>query len=124
MTSFSQAAESRLLRRILFLPAYRATRNIPKDFNPWADILKAFVSHCIERYGREEVKSWYFEVWNEPDNHDIWLKDASTFMALYDYFEDAIHSVDEKIKVGGPAVKQWEGAEKIYREFLEHCARA
>ena len=34
MTSFSQAAESRLLRRILFLPAYRATRNIPKDFNP------------------------------------------------------------------------------------------
>lgn len=54
------------------------------------------------------MKSWYFEVWNEPDNHDIWLKDASTFMALYDYFEDAIHSVDEKIKVGGPAVKQWE----------------
>ena len=96
---------------------------IPKDFNLWADILKAFVSHCIERYGREEVQSWYFEVWNEPDNHEIWLKDASTFMALYDYFEDAIHSVDEKIKVGGPAVKQWEGAEKIYREFLEHCAR-
>ena len=108
-----------------FIPSCAQSKDyyIPKDFNLWSDILKAFVTHCIERYGREEVQKWYFEIWNEPDNHEKWLKDSSTLMAFYDYFEDAIHSVDSKIKVGGPAVKQWEGAEKIYLEFLEHCAR-
>lgn len=95
---------------------------IPKDYNLWAEVLQLFVRHCIERYGLDEVRKWYFEIWNEPDNHEKWLHDSSTLMAFYDYFEYAIHSVDDQLKVGGPAVKQWEGAEKIYREFLEHCA--
>lgn len=55
-----------------FIPSCAQSEDyyIPKDFNLWADILKAFVNHCIDRYGREEVQKWYFEIWNEPDNHE------------------------------------------------------
>lgn len=96
---------------------------IPKDFKLWGEILREFVIHLQDRYGKEEVEQWYFEVWNEPDNHQAWVDDPSSFLALYDYCEHAIHSVNPKIKVGGPAVKQGEGAMKIFRAFLDHCSK-
>ncbi len=96
---------------------------IPKDFKLWEEVLREFVLHLQDRYGKKEVEQWYFEVWNEPDNHPFWVEDPSTFLALYDYFEHAIHSVNPRIKVGGPAVKQGEGARKIFRTFLDHCSK-
>ncbi|BBW96337.1 hypothetical protein GsuE55_11700 [Geobacillus subterraneus] len=40
----------------------------PKDYNKWRDLIVAVVSHFIERYGIEEVRTWLFEVWNEPES--------------------------------------------------------
>ena len=94
---------------------------IPKDYHLWAQTLTAFVGHLQDRYGKEEIRNWYFEVWNEPDNHALWVENPETFFALYDYTEAAIHQADEKIKVGGPATKQWEGAYSIFDKFLHHC---
>ena len=45
----------------------------PKDYDKWYDLIKALTEHFTERYGAEEVKTWYFEVWNEP-NHHAFLK--------------------------------------------------
>ena len=98
-------------------------RFLPSDYRMWWQILKAFTEHLQERYGAEEIEKWYFEVWNEPDNRKEWVEDSSTFLALYDYMEDAIHRVNPRLKVGGPAVKQGEKGMKIYREFLEHCSK-
>ena len=39
----------------------------PKDFKKWGDFIRAFVTHLRERYGDAEVRTWYFEVWNEPN---------------------------------------------------------
>ncbi len=39
----------------------------PKDYNKWAELVYQWVRHSIERYGKQEVESWYWEVWNEPD---------------------------------------------------------
>ncbi|MDR2534505.1 MAG: hypothetical protein LBD29_00555 [Treponema sp.] len=94
---------------------------LPKDFNLWEKIIAAYARHWIERYGIEEVRRWYFEVWNEPDNHQEWVDDPSSFFALYDYFESALHGVDPELKAGGPAVKQWEGGKSIFKAFLAHC---
>ena len=33
----------------------------------WAALVDAFVRHVQQRYGKAEVKSWFFEVWNEPN---------------------------------------------------------
>lgn len=95
---------------------------IPNDFNMWGEILKEFIIHVQGRYGTNEVEDWYFEVWNEPDNRQGWVDDPSTFLALYDYMEHAIHSVNPNLKVGGPATKQWDEGYDIFKAFLEHCA--
>ncbi len=96
---------------------------IPKDFKLWRQLLEDFVRHLEERYGRAEVEQWYFEVWNEPDNQQFWVDDPTSFFALYDYMEAAVHAVNPRIKVGGPAVKQEDGAFRIYQMFLQHCTR-
>ena len=31
------------------------------------DLVEEFMKHCINRYGLQEVETWYFEVWNEPE---------------------------------------------------------
>ena len=44
-----------------------ASNNPPKDYAVWGELIRKFTEHLVERYGREEVSTWYFEVWNEPD---------------------------------------------------------
>lgn len=39
----------------------------PKDWQEWGDYIRAFIRFLLDRYGAEEVESWWFEVWNEPD---------------------------------------------------------
>jgi xylan 1,4-beta-xylosidase len=94
---------------------------LPKNFRLWEEVIDAFVRHWIERYGLDEVRQWYFEIWNEPDNHEEWHTNPTPFFALYDYFEYAIHRIDDKLKAGGPAVKQWDEGKRIFKAFLEHC---
>jgi len=46
---------------------YRPNISEPKDYAKWDAFMTAFAKHLIERYGIDEVASWYFEVWNEPN---------------------------------------------------------
>ncbi|MBQ3478675.1 MAG: beta-xylosidase, partial [Clostridia bacterium] len=46
---------------------YRPNIVPPADYAAWRDYLQAFVRFLIHRYGAEEVRTWLFEVWNEPD---------------------------------------------------------
>ncbi|QQO10984.1 GH39 family glycosyl hydrolase [Breznakiella homolactica] len=94
---------------------------LPKTFALWEAVTEAFVKHWINRYGIDEVREWYFEICNEPEQYPLWNEDPSSFFALYDYFEHAIHRIDTRLKVGGPAVKQWEDGQRLYKAFLRHC---
>jgi xylan 1,4-beta-xylosidase len=94
---------------------------MPKNLGLWEEIIENFVNHLISRYGLEEVRAWYFEIYNEPEQYPLWNSDPSSFFALYDYFESAIHRVDKNLKAGGPAVKQWEDGIRLFRTFLAHC---
>lgn len=86
----------------------------PEDWDKWHDLLSAFTKNLIDEFGVEEVRTWYFEVWNEPDG---WKQnDIQTFYKLYDVFVDAVTSVDSKLKVGGPACYH----ESFLKNFLEH----
>src|SRR5271165_973126 len=38
----------------------------------WHNLVDAFIHHLEERYGRDEVRTWYFEVWNEPNLSGFW----------------------------------------------------
>lgn len=92
----------------------------PKDYNKWADLIKALVSHFTERYGAEEVKTWYFEVWNEPNLKDgFWSSTQDEYFKLYKYTAEAVKSINQDYKVGGPATA---GAAWV-PETIEFCAK-
>ena len=89
----------------------------PKDYALWDGMMTAFAKHLIERYGIDEVSSWYFEVWNEP-NIGFWAgrPEQSTYFTLYDHTARALKAVSPRLRVGGPSTAQgaWVG------EFLKH----
>lgn len=55
----------------------------------------------------DEVSTWKFEVWNEP-NLDFWsgTPKQSTYWTLYDHTARAIESVSQRLQVGGPTTAQ------------------
>jgi len=84
----------------------------------WKQLIDAFARHLIARYGLEEVRSWYFEVWNEPNLSGFFqYGDQEAYLALYGVTARALKAVDTKLRVGGPATA---GAAWV-PEFLAYC---
>jgi len=87
----------------------------------WRDLTAAFVRHLEERYGRDEVRTWYFEVWNEPNLAGFWEgADQRAYFELYDSTSKSIKSIDPGLRVGGPATA---GAAWV-SEFLAHVKQS
>jgi xylan 1,4-beta-xylosidase len=83
----------------------------------WHDLINAFVRHLEKHYGKIEVRTWYFEVWNEPNLSGFWEGgDQKAYFELYDVTARTIKSVDGKLRVGGPSTA---GAAWV-PEFLAH----
>ena len=97
---------------------YKPLPSPPKDPAKWAALMDAFTRHLVERYGRAEVESWYFEVWNEP-NIDFWngKPQLETYLSFYDTTAKAVKAVNAKIRIGGPSTAQAAWADK----FIAHC---
>jgi xylan 1,4-beta-xylosidase len=91
-----------------------------KDYNKWAELVFHWTKHCVEKYGRAEVDSWYWEVWNEA-NIGYWRGTPEEFRKLHDYAVDAVRRALPTAKVGGPDTAGSGG--KFTRDFLEHCLR-
>jgi xylan 1,4-beta-xylosidase len=95
----------------------------PKDFEKWRELVFQWVKHCIARYGVEEVNSWYWEVWNEPDI-EYWQGTPDEYNRLYDFAVDGVKRAAPRARVGGPATTGPASpkAAAFLRQFLEHCA--
>ncbi|WP_395335400.1 beta-xylosidase [Novosphingobium sp. BL-8H] len=86
----------------------------------WRDLIHAFVTHIRARYGAEEVRSWYFELWNEPNLDGFWEgADQGAYFSLYADTVRTIKAIDPRLRVGGPATA---GAAWV-PEFLAYAAR-
>jgi xylan 1,4-beta-xylosidase len=96
----------------------------PKDYDKWRELVTQWVRHSVERYGRAEVESWYWEVWNEPDIA-YWSGTPEELRKLYDYAADGVKRALPTARVGGPHMTGPLGArtQQLLREFLEHCVR-
>ena len=79
----------------------------PADLHAWANLLTALCRHWLERYGAQEVRRWYFEIWNEPDLRAFWNGTRSQYFALYAVSVRAIKAVDAALRVGGPATSNF-----------------
>jgi xylan 1,4-beta-xylosidase len=73
----------------------------PKDMNRWLALLEAFFKHIINRYSLMEVRTWYFEFWNEPEVRSFWSGTEEEFFKLYENSYKRIKSIDSEIKLGG-----------------------
>ena len=56
----------------------------PRDYKKWAELVYQWVRHAVDRYGRAEVETWYWEVWNEP-NIFYWRGTPEEYHRLYDH---------------------------------------
>ena len=92
----------------------------PKDYKKWEELIRNLTQHFTDRYGVEEVKTWYFEVWNEPNlSPGFWSGTQEEYFKLYEYTARVIKSVNSAYKVGGPATA---GAAWV-PETIEFCAK-
>ncbi|HVT97312.1 MAG TPA: hypothetical protein VHE33_07365 [Acidobacteriaceae bacterium] len=100
-----------------------ASNNPPKDYKKWGDLAKAVTAHLVERYGREQVQKWDFEVWNEPDI-DYWHGSREDYFRLYDYAVAGVRAAFPAARVGGPATTgpSSQRAADFLKAFLDHVA--
>lgn len=113
-----------LLRRsseTIFL--WRGNISPPADQNKWDKLVQAFIRHCMNRYGVEEVKKWYFEVWNEPDLSGVcWAGTREEYFRFYESTAHAIKRICPELRVGGPALGYgsiWNDA--WAEQFMTYC---
>jgi xylan 1,4-beta-xylosidase len=91
----------------------------PKDYGKWSELIYQWVKHSVARYGRKEVESWYWEVWNEPDGSYLNAPDPKhEYFKMYDYAADAVKRALPTARFGGPHTA---GAGRFMDDFLRHC---
>jgi xylan 1,4-beta-xylosidase len=103
---------------------YTGWAHPPRDYAKWSELVYQWVRHSVEKYGRAEVESWWWEVWNEPDI-GYWQSTPEEFFKLYDYAAAGLKRALPTARIGGPHVTGPNGArtQKFLRDFLEHCLR-
>jgi xylan 1,4-beta-xylosidase len=93
----------------------------PSCYEKWSRLIKATVRHWLKRYGADEVTSWLFEVWNEPNLTVFWENaDMDEYFKLYDVTARAVKDCDARLRIGGPAICGVDD-ERWLRSFLEYC---
>lgn len=90
----------------------------PKSNEAWADFIRKFVVHLVDRYGLARVKTWPFEVWNEANLPFFWSGKQADYFEMYKATAVAIKSVDENLLIGGPATARAEWLPA----FAAYCA--
>ena len=95
----------------------------PTDYKKWGQLVYEWVRHSVARYGEDEVKSWWWEVWNEP-NIGYWRGTQEEYFKLYDYAADGVKRALPEARIGGPSTTgpRWDKAASYLENFLKHCA--
>lgn len=85
--------------------AWQGNITPPADPNAWTQLVEAFASHCVARYGAPEVAQWYFEVWNEPDYTDVsWTGTEQQFFRFYAETARALRRAYPAARICGPSI--------------------
>ena len=104
---------------------YRGNVSVDRNnFGKWHDLVKAFTQHVVDRYGINEVLTWYFEVWNEPNltgTGGFFHGTKSDYFRLYKESANAVKSVDSHLKIGGPATSNFIADGRHDGEILDHA---
>ncbi len=97
----------------------------PKSLQEWAALVSATVEHLLSRYGLEEVGSWFFCVWNQPDTPER-LYGFSSNEAFYRFYQatfNAVKGCSPVLSFGTPPTFYIyaDGYKNWYLDFLVWC---
>jgi xylan 1,4-beta-xylosidase len=79
----------------------------PTDYDRWAELVERTVANFVDRYGIEEVRTWYFEVWNEPNLGPFFRGARGEYFRLYAATARVLKKIDPGLRVGGPATSNF-----------------
>lgn len=97
---------------------YKPCISLPKSDEAWCEHIRAFLQALIHHFGAREVRSWYFEVWNEPDlTTPFFAGTQEDYFHLYEITARTLKEVDPELRVGGPSTS----ASKWVESFVAFC---
>ena len=93
---------------------YKGGTSPPADWSKWNKFITQFAQLLVDRYSAAVVRTWLFEVWNEPNCGFYAVYDCcgaacgnfTAYFELYSNTAHAIKAVDSQLQVGGPATAQ------------------
>lgn len=92
----------------------------PADFEKWAKICVNIIRHYNEGWNNGfhyNIKYW--EIWNEPENKNMWRGTHEQFFSLFEITAKAIKKHDASLKVGGPGAIGESG--EFVEKLLGYC---
>lgn len=104
---------------------YKGYISKPSSYETWDWLIETFAEHLIERYGLDEVRQWFFEVWNEPNlggpesTNGFWAESEEEYYNLYKHTALALKKADSRLKVGGPATSN----NSWIPQFVDFCRK-
>lgn len=103
---------------------WQANGSPPTDYDKWYFLVKETVKHLSDRYGTDEVKTWYFEVWNEPNLGSFFRGTQEEYFKLYKVSVDAVKFVCKDFRVGGPSTSGADFRENLgyLKSFIDFCS--
>lgn len=96
---------------------YKSNVTPPADYGEWTKLIEAYARHIVDRYGIDEVATWYFELWNEPESGYFWSGGKKEYFKLYKHTAETLKGVDPRLRIGGPAT----GGERWIDDFIAFC---
>ncbi|PDZ71858.1 GH39 family glycosyl hydrolase [Bacillus pseudomycoides] len=93
----------------------------PRSVDKWCELVDRFLRHCMNRYGKEEVESWKFEFWNEPELKAFWPGTMEEYMELYARTYETVKRISPRLQIGAPGRIITIDGRKFYDEFFAFC---
>ncbi|TVR16204.1 MAG: hypothetical protein EA401_01715 [Planctomycetota bacterium] len=114
--TYDADAQGQRGRRQQWIPDFQER----SDYLLWHDFIIDLTRNLEDRYGSEELKSWYFESTNEPDIHEwFWDQGIPALLNYWDATSSAIKAVNEDYRFGGPGTATVLSPE--FKAVIAHC---
>lgn len=98
--------------------------SLPKNMEKWTYTIQQLIKHFISRYGKKEVESWPFFLWNEPDLTKMFgFENRTDFFKFYKETYKTIKRISSNISFGSSPVfaDTLEGSNDWMDTFIDFC---
>lgn len=99
---------------------------LPARYDAWQQLIGRFLDALASdpRFGPEAMRTWHFEVWNEPNGLSFWRGHYDPdYFDLYRATAQAVQSSGYDVRLGGPAMVYRTAAGSTARPEMERFLR-